>query len=109
MFAWTLLQAATPATGQGNGLVGLFLPMAVIFGIMYFFLIRPQAKKQKELSKMLDSLSPGTEVVTTGGIHGTVKGMKGVNNEIVVLQIAESVKIEVDRAAVGRVKTVEGK
>ena len=109
--AWTMLDATAtpaPAAGGGNMLV-TFLPMILVFAIMYFFLIRPQAKKAKELQKMLESVTPGTDVVTTGGIHGVVKGAKGQNNEILILQIAEGIKIEVDRSAVGRVKNVEGK
>lgn len=106
-FAWTMLQAA--AAPQGGGMFGLFVPMIVIFGIMYFFMIRPQAKKAKELQKMLEAITAGTDVVTTGGIHGTVKGVKGQHNEILIIQIAEGLKIEVDRAAVGRVKGTEGK
>ena len=107
--AWTMLDAtAAPAAGGGNMLV-TFLPMILVFAIMYFFLIRPQARKAKDMQRMLESVTPGTEVVTTGGIHGTVKGQKGQNNEILILQIAEGVKIEVDRTAVGRVKAAEGK
>ncbi len=107
-FAWTMLETAQQPA-QGGGLIGLFLPMAVIFAIMYFFLIRPQAKKAKEMQKMLDSVTPGTEIVTNGGIHGIVKGVKGMNNEILIIQIAESVKIEIDRGAIGRVKGAETK
>ncbi len=112
LFAWTLLDAApagqTPAPGGGNMLI-TFLPFILVFAIMYFLMIRPQAKKAKELAKMLQSITPGTEVVTTGGIHGIVKGAKGQNNEILILQIAEGIKIDVDRAAVTRIATADGK
>ena len=107
--AWTMLDAtAAPSAGGGSMLV-TFLPMILVLAIMYMFLIRPQAKKAKELQRMLESITPGTDVVTNSGIHGTVKGQKGQNNEILILQISEGVKIEIDRSAVGRVKTVDTK
>lgn len=111
--AWIVLQvadgaAAKPSAGPLGFLVSLF-PFILVFVIMYFFLIRPQAKKAKEQQKMLDSITPGTEIVTGAGIHGVVKGVKGQNNEILIIQIAENVKIDIDRGAVGRVKSMEGK
>ncbi|MDK9699615.1 MAG: preprotein translocase subunit YajC [bacterium] len=108
-FNWILLQAASnPQQPQGMSLFG-FLPIVLVFVVMYFFLIRPQAKKAKEHQKLLDSITAGTEIVTSGGIHGRVKGVKGQNNEILILEIAEGLKVEIDRAAVARVKGGEGK
>lgn len=84
---------------------GMFDPtlMLVIFGtfaIFYFVLIRPQQKKQKELQKTISGLGKGDRVMTNGGIFGTVVGIK---DNILVLKIAENVKIEVLKTAVASV------
>ena len=54
-----------------------YLPFILILAIMYFLMIRPQAKRQKEKQKMLEALKKGDRVVTIGGIHGIVSGFKG--------------------------------
>lgn len=75
----------------------MFLIMIVaIFAIMYFFMIRPQQKKQKEIQKFRNSLEPGMEVVTYGGLHGTIKEIDDAKN-IVVLEIARDVKVKVEK------------
>ena len=61
---------------QGGGLMA-YLPFILILGIMYFLMIRPQAKRQKEKQKMLEALKKGDQIVTIGGIHGKVSGFKG--------------------------------
>ena len=71
--------------------------LVLMFVIMWFFMIRPQRKQQKAVEAFRNSLSTGQQVVTSGGIYGTVKE---VNNNIVVLEIAPSVKIKVDKSAV---------
>ena len=71
--------------------------IVAIFAIMYFFMIRPQQKKQKEIQKFRNSLEPGMEVVTYGGIHGTIKEIDDAKN-IVVLEIARDVKIKVEKS-----------
>ncbi len=75
---------------QGN-LLGTMMPFILLLVIFYFLLIRPQQKKQKMHQEMLQSLKKGDRVVTTGGIQGTVVGIK---ENIVVLRVAENVKIE---------------
>jgi len=81
---------------------GTVFVLVLIFGIFYFILIRPQQKKVKKHQNMLSNLAKGDEVVTEGGIHGTIIGLKDDNT--VVLKIAkvkdEDVKIEVSRARV---------
>jgi preprotein translocase subunit YajC len=99
--AWTgsiIGQCGPAAEGQGGGSPwsGIWM-IALIFIIFYFLLIRPQQKKQKEHQKLMDSLTKGDKVVTSGGIYGTVIGVK---EGIVVLKIAEEVKIEVAKSAV---------
>ena len=80
-----------------GGLSSFILMMVLMFVIMWFFMIRPQRKQQKAIEAFRNSLSVGQQVVTSGGIYGTVKE---VNNNIVVLEIAPSVKIKVDKSAV---------
>ena len=91
--------------GGGGGFLTLLPPMIMMFAIFYFILIRPQQKKQAETRKMLDELKEGDNVVTLSGIHGTVKKLK---DDIVVLQIADNVKIKINRTSIATFKN-EGK
>ena len=92
-------QGAAGSTG-GFGDYSMYIMMAVIFGIFYFLMIRPQQKKQKELQAMLGSLAYGDTVVTTGGIHGRVTGL---SDSVITLEIADKVRIKVSRVAIGTV------
>ncbi len=74
--------------------------MMMIFAIFYFLLIRPQKSKEKEHQKMLNSLAKNDEVVTTGGIHGTIVNVK---DKTLVLRIDENVKMEIEKSSVGYV------
>lgn len=74
-----------------------FLPLILIMVIFYFFMIRPQVKKQKELKKFRESLAKGDKVVTTGGIYGKVAEIK---DNYILLQVDENVKLRVDKSAV---------
>jgi preprotein translocase subunit YajC len=85
------------AGGGGSSLLFTLLPFVLIFGIFYFLVIRPQAKRQRETAKMLDSLKQGDRVVTTGGLFGTVASVK---DNVVVLKIADQVRVEVARSAI---------
>ena len=92
-----LLLSTLAAATQTGGFDATFLIMIVaIFAIMYFFMIRPQQKKQKEIQKFRNSLEPGMEVVTYGGLHGTIKEIDDAKN-IVVLEIARDVKVKVEK------------
>lgn len=84
-------------TAQQGGSMGSFLIMMVlIFVVMYFLMIRPQQKKQKELVKFRDSLQKGDKVVTVGGLYGTVVEIK---ERIVLLEVDNNVKIRVDKSS----------
>ena len=96
----TLLQAAT-ASAQG-GLLSMILPFALIFVIFYFFIIRPQNKKQKETKKMIDSLKKGDKIVTIGGIYGVVSSTK---ENTIIVKVDDGAKIEFSRSAVSSVIT----
>lgn len=90
-----MLFAADP--GAGGALVQL-LPFVLIFGIFYFLLILPQQRQRRKTQEMLANLKTGDHVVTSGGIYGTIVGFRDAN--VVQLQVANQVKIEVARSAI---------
>ncbi|UWQ18634.1 preprotein translocase subunit YajC [Jannaschia sp. M317] len=96
---------ATPAfaqsAGGAAGAFGSFVPLILIFAIMYFLLIRPQQKKVKEHKAMVEALRRGDQVVTQGGIVGKVSKVKE-DGEIEV-EIAEGVKVRVIRGTIAQV------
>ena len=95
MNMFTLLQAAAPAGQQGGGW-SMWIMLALIFVVMWFFMIRPQKKQQKELQNFRDSLKKGDKVVTIGGIYGTVSEIK---EESVLIEVDNNVKIRVSKQA----------
>ena len=97
---------ASPEGGGGGGLIG-FLPMILIFGIMYFLILRPQMKRQKEHQKMLSEVAKGDRIVTSGGLHAIIVKVNQKENTLTI-KPAENIKLEVDRSAVAR-KIVPGK
>lgn len=88
-----LLQAGAGA-GSGIGNIVLIVLMVVVF---YFFMIRPQQKRQKEIRKFQESIQVGTDVVTNGGIYGKVKEVK---DRFLIVEIAENVRIKVEKNSV---------
>lgn len=94
-----LIGMAPPQGGggqTGNPLMSL-LPLIIMFVIFYFLLIRPQVKKQKEHQALLNALKKGDEVVTSGGIYGKITAL---DESTVHLQIAENVRVKIDRSAI---------
>lgn len=91
------------AQGQGGGM-GMIIMLVVLFAIMYFFMIRPQNKKQKEIQKFRNELTVGQEVVTIGGVYGTIKSIDEVAN-IVTLEVATGVKIIFAKEAINPIAT----
>ncbi len=85
---------------QANAIASLLL-IIFIFGIFYFLLIRPQHKKQKEHESMVSSLKKNDEVVTNGGIHGTVVNVKETT---LTLRVDDNVKVEINKNAVAYLK-----
>jgi preprotein translocase subunit YajC len=81
---------------DNNGILNIAF-LVTIFVIFYFFMVRPQNKKRKELQNMRDTLKKGDSVVTIGGIHGKVAEVK---DSTIVLSIDQNVKIKVDKSAV---------
>lgn len=83
------------------GSFGLIIPYVVIIGAFYFFLIRPQKKKEKATQEMRNSVKEGTEVVTIGGLYGKVVNIK---DDVLTIEIgADKVKLKIARWAIGRV------
>jgi preprotein translocase subunit YajC len=83
------------AAGQTNPLV-TFLPLILVFVVFYFFMIRPQMKKQKEMSSYRSSLKRGDKVVTTGGLYGRVSEVK---ENYVMMDVGADIKLKVDKNA----------
>lgn len=77
------------------------LPLALIFVIFYFMLIRPQKQKEKDHQKMLGNMAKNDEVVTASGIHGTIINVK---EKTVILRIDENVKIELEKNCIAFIK-----
>lgn len=77
------------------------IPIFLVFMIFYFLLIRPQQKRQKEHQNLIAGLKKNDEIVTTGGIHGTIVNVKDTT---FVLKVDENVKIEIDKSAVAYLK-----
>ena len=93
-----LLQAQAGASGI---LASPLTMIILMFVIMWFFMIRPQRKQQKAIEVFRNSLSAGQQVVTSGGIYGTVKDIVNENGrELVILEIAPSVKIKIDKSSI---------
>ena len=82
----------------------LILQMAVIFGIFYFIIIRPQNKKRDNFQKKLDNIKKGDKVITAGGLKGAIKDFQGKNNEIVVLEVGSETKVNCIRNYIVKVE-----
>ncbi|KXB37091.1 preprotein translocase, YajC subunit [Bacteroidales bacterium KA00344] len=93
----TLVLAAQSA--QGGGMGGMLIMMIAIFAIMWFFMVRPQQKKQKKIREFQNSLQEGTKVVTGGGLYGTVKRIDQASS-IIEVEIARGVVVSVDKSYV---------
>ncbi len=90
-------------TGSGGGASGLLslVPFLIIFILFYFLLIRPQQKKQKQQQALVDAVKKGDKVITTSGIWGTITNL---GKDTVTLQIADNVKIKMQRENIARVR-----
>ena len=85
------------AQAQGSSDYSMIIVMVAIFVIMYFFMIRPQQKKQKEINNFRNSLTVGQAVVTIGGLHGTIKSM---DDNKVVLHVSNGIDLTFEKAAI---------
>lgn len=92
----------SPAAAPGP--LAMLFPFVIMFGIFYLIVFRPQAKTQKQHAAMLKNLKKNDEVVTTGGLIGTVVN---VRPESITLRIADNVRVEIERSAITRVLNVK--
>jgi preprotein translocase subunit YajC len=92
-----LLTVLLQETAQGGGGSMMWIMLIAVFAVMYFFMIRPQNKKQKEIAKFRNSLQVNQDVVTSGGLHGKIKEIKDTS---VVLEIANNVKVIIEKSSV---------
>jgi len=97
----SLLLFMQPQGGDsGSGITSTLIMFGLIFAIFYFMIVRPQQKKQRDRQKMLDAIKKGDKIVTAGGMHGTVIG---IEEKTVLVQIADNVKVKVDRGSVASI------
>ena len=99
-FAQTAPAATAAAGGSFQDSLMSMLPLVLMFGVLYFVMIRPQMKKAKEHKTMVDALAKGEEVVTAGGMLGKVAKLGDSN---LSLEVAEGVEIQIQRTAVAQV------
>lgn len=100
MILSTTFVLAQAAPGAASGGLPMLIMMIVLFGLMYFMMIRPQMKRQKEHRQMVSGLAKGDEVVTNGGIAGRVDD---VGETFITVEIAPNVKIKLQKGAVQQV------
>ena len=94
--AYALGQGGAGAQG-GSGGFASFIPLILMFVIFYFLLIRPQQKKTKEHRQMIDNLKTGDRIITSGGLHGRITG---ISENALTVEIAEKVRVKVNRGSV---------
>jgi preprotein translocase subunit YajC len=84
----------------GDSIMGFILPLVLMFAVFYFLLIRPQQKRQRERNNMLDALQKGDNVITIGGIHGTIVE---ITDDKATLKVSENVRLQFERTAINAV------
>lgn len=102
-----MAMASPGAAGQpagGGSMIGMIGYMLIFFALFYFLMIRPQMRREKERKKMIEAMKTGDRVLFCGGMIGTVTNVK---EQILVIKIADNVKVDVARGAVLRVLTAD--
>ena len=82
---------------EGANPLATFLPLILVFAVFYFFMIRPQVRKQKEMTTYRSSLAKGDKVITTGGIYGKVTDVK---DSTVTVDVGDGVLLKIDKSAI---------
>ncbi|HEY3600527.1 MAG TPA: preprotein translocase subunit YajC [Chthoniobacterales bacterium] len=104
MLATFLAQAHPAAPAAGPNPLASFVPIILIFVIMYFVLLRPQMRRQKEQQRLIAGLKTGDRVVTASGIHGMITNVKETT---VTVKVADNVKLEMEKSAISAVAKPE--
>jgi len=99
--AWAINGQGAPGAG---GMLTTLMPLVLIFVIFYFLLIMPQRRKQKEHQQMVRNLKKGDKIVTTGGVYGTIIGLK---KSYVEIEVASQVRLRVQRSCVNQLRREE--
>lgn len=102
MFTLAFAQTASSsqAVGQQSPLMSL-MPLALIFIIFYFLLIRPQKKTQQEHQKMIEALKKNDEVITNGGIHGTIVN---IQDDVITLRVDDNTRIKIQKGFIAKLR-----
>jgi preprotein translocase subunit YajC len=102
-FLFFMQPAGSSAAGQSNPFIS-FLPLILVFVVFYFFMIRPQMRKQKEMTNYRSSLKRGDKVITTGGLYGRVHE---VRDNYVMVDVGGDIKLKIDKNALLKDPTVD--
>jgi len=102
-FLLSVLAMTGPSgTGEQTGSpIGMFLPLIMIFVIMWLLIFRPQAQKQKKHQKMIQEVQAGDRILTVGGMYGVVKGFKN-DDKVIILEIDKNVKVEFLKSSISQ-------
>ncbi len=100
MFQYFTILMGSPSQDGGPGLMSNLILFGSIILIFYFMIIRPQQRRAKERQRLIDNLKKGDKVVTSGGIYGTIVG---IDDKTVLVQIADNVKVKLDRGSISTV------
>jgi preprotein translocase subunit YajC len=104
--SWLVQPSVLAADPGAGGIFVQFLPFILIFAIFYFLLILPQQRQRRKLQEMLANLKTGDRVVTSGGLYGKIVGFRNTN--VLQLEVAHQVRIDVARSAISALQTPEG-
>ena len=100
MLHYFTLLMGQPNQGEGPGLMSNIILFGSIILIFYFMIIRPQQKRAKERQKLIDSMKKGDKVITSCGMYGTIAGL---DEKTVLLEIADKIKVKLDRSAIATI------
>ncbi len=104
LLSFAAMASNQPASGQGGNPLLTFLPIILIFAVFWFMIIRPQKKQQDQRRAMIEAIKRGDRIVTNGGLYATVRDVKA---DHVVATIAEGVKVQISKSAIGGVLAEE--
>ena len=97
--ALALVSASSSSTSTSSNPIGLLLPIVLLLGVFYFMLIRPQQRRSRSQRSLMDSLDVGDDVITIGGMHGTITE---IDDDSILLEVAPEIEIRFIRSAISR-------